>query len=109
MLHGRPKSNKFRLRVMDYLWKVNQTVVKAEIERMREEDGAMGTDFQLRTTASKTLIASMTEKELQTLNKGAKDVAQNGYPENQQRRSKFLFPRARIGGKHGARPRCRVF
>jgi hypothetical protein len=56
-----------------------------EISRMRE-DGRTGGDFELRTAASKNVIAKMTEKELIDLKKAGKDMEKNGYPEEHKRR-----------------------
>jgi hypothetical protein len=50
-----------------------------EISRMRE-DGQTGQDFELRTAASKNVIAKMTEKELLDLKKALKDMEKNGFP-----------------------------
>jgi uncharacterized protein with von Willebrand factor type A (vWA) domain len=85
MVHGRPKSNKFRIRLIDVLWKCQQDLVMEEMSQMRE-DGRTGGDFELRTAASKNVIAKMTEKELNDLNKAAKDMKKNGYTEEHKRR-----------------------
>jgi hypothetical protein len=85
MVHGRPKRNKFRIRLIDVLWKSQRDLVMDEISRMRE-DGRTGGDFELRTAASKNVIAKMTEKELIDLKKAGKDMEKNGYPEEHKRR-----------------------
>ena len=85
MVHGRPKRNKFRIRLIDVLWKSQRDLVMDEISRMRE-DGRTGGDFELRTAASKIVIAKMTEKELIDLKKAGKDMEKNGYPEEHKRR-----------------------
>jgi hypothetical protein len=85
MVHGRPKRNKFRIRLIDVLWKSQRDLVMDEISRMRE-DGRTGGDFELRTAASKNVIAKMTEEELIDLRKAGKDMEKNGYPEEHKRR-----------------------
>jgi hypothetical protein len=50
------------------------------------EDGATGTDFQLRTAASKIILDKMTEEEQKILNDAAVDITQNGYSEEHKRR-----------------------
>ena len=55
--------------------------------RMRDEDDdKTGSDFQLRTAASKNVLANMSEQDLKLLNDAVKDMAESGYPEIEKRR-----------------------
>ena len=53
---------------------------------MRDEDGKTGSDFQLKTAASKNILANMSQQDLKLLNNAVKDMAENGYPEIDKRR-----------------------
>lgn len=53
---------------------------------MRDEDDKTGSDFQLRTAASKNVLANMSEHDLKLLNDTVKDMAESGYPEIEKRR-----------------------
>ena len=86
MARGRPNKSSFCPRHIDVLWKTKQQLVEKEIERMRDEDSKMGSDFQLRTAASKNILANMSQQDLKLLNDAVKDMAENGYPEIDKRR-----------------------
>ena len=86
MAQGRPKKRSFRPRHIVVLWKTKRQLVEKEIERMRDEDDKTGSDFQLRTAASKNVLANMSEHDLKLLNDAVKDMAESGYPEIEKRR-----------------------
>ena len=87
MARGRPKKRSFRPRHIDVLWKTKRQLVEKEIVRMRDEDDdKTGSDFQLRTAASKNVLANMSEQDLKLLNDAVKDMAESGYLEIEKRR-----------------------
>ena len=87
MVHGRAKVKRFPTRCIDVLWKTKRHLVEKEITRLREEEGRMNSNFELRTTASKNVIENMTQKEHTELNEAAADMEENGYSEEHKRRS----------------------
>ena len=62
MVHGRAKVKRFPTRHIDVLWKTKHHLVEKEITRLREEEGRMNSNFELRTTASKNVIENMTAR-----------------------------------------------
>ena len=54
---------------------------------MREKDGRIGSNFELRTAASKNVLARMSSQDLKILSDATKEVAKIGYPEADKRRS----------------------
>ena len=87
MVHGRAKVKRFPTRCIDFLWKTKRHLVEKEITRLREEEGRMNSNFELRTTASKNVIENMTQEEHTELNEAAADMEGNGYSEEHKRRS----------------------
>jgi hypothetical protein len=87
MAHGRENVTKFPTRRIDVLWKTKRDLVEREILRLKEEEGRTEPDFELRTTASKKVIESMTQEELTELNNAATDMKEHGYSEEHKRRS----------------------
>lgn len=86
MAHGRAKNTKFPIRRIDVVWKTRRDLVDIEISRLKDEEGSTKPDFELRTTASKNVIANMTREELTQLNEALADMVKNGYSEEHKRR-----------------------
>src|SRR5882762_4039986 len=86
MAHGRLKPNKLRPRHIEVLWKTNPDLVLEEISKLQEK-GINKPNFELRTAASKRIIANMSREQLKNLDLAATDMQQNGYPEEHKRRS----------------------
>src|SRR5882762_364920 len=89
MAHGRLKPNKLRPRRIDVLWKTNPELVLEEISKL-QENGINKPNFELRTAASKRIIANMSREDLKTLDLAVTDWQQNGYPEEHKRRSVYI-------------------
>jgi hypothetical protein len=86
MAHGNRKPHKTRVRPMEVVWATKQEAVLAEITRMRDEEGETAPDFQLRTAATKNILAKMSTQELNRLNDLAEEISMKGYPEEHKRR-----------------------
>lgn len=54
---------------------------------MREKDGRIGSNFELRTAASKNVLARMSSQDLKILSDATKEMAKIGYLEADKRRS----------------------
>lgn len=87
MVHGSNSKKKLQIRKMEVLWKTKREIVETEITRMIEEDGRTGTRFELRTSASKTIINNMNQQDLKDLKAAGEKMARSGYSEEHKRRS----------------------
>jgi hypothetical protein len=85
MFHGGTKAIKLRPRRIEVLWKTNPELVREEISRLKS-NAPDKPEFELRTAASKRIIANMTQEEIKVLDDAATDMAKNGYSEEHQRR-----------------------
>jgi hypothetical protein len=64
---------------------MNQKLVEEEMRKLKEE-GKTCPKFQLRTAASKRIIANMTQSELKKLEEARENTSKNGFSEEQKRR-----------------------
>lgn len=70
---------------MEVLWMEKKVLVEDEMSRLAEEEGKTCPKFELRTTASKNVLANMTQSELKKLEKARENMSKNGYSEEHKR------------------------
>lgn len=63
-----------------------QKLVEDEISRMRDEEGRTGTNFSLRTAASRNVLQNMTQKDLIDLTEAVRQTKKTGYSQEHKQR-----------------------